>query len=383
MSELAELLELVHGAGKRWGTARLTVRRWGDSDLSGIALRRYAERRQAAGARTAVATAPGGEGPSTWDMVTRAWVDRTGDRLRVETSGAHHGESLHVRVGPRWWSYTPHSGSISNEAEPEMGGGGGDDFSWMLEPASLLPALDFAPSGPAEVAGRPALGAVATPRPEDPRWGFAAYVAHGADDVVLAVDRERGVVLRAEARLGGRPFAVHETTEVAFDEPLTDDLFRFVSPDGSPVRSPRDTFPRPEPLSVEEAARRASFTVLVPTRLPEGWAVDATYSPPSDRPPRPDQVNLHLGEADRTAPRLRIHQSPRPHDDGLEWETVEQRGRRILLWRHSSPGATYEAKLEVQGTHVRASGNIDRDALVHIVASLQPAPRQLPPMVER
>lgn len=52
---------------------------------------------------------------------------------------------------------------------------------------------------------------------------------------------------------------------------------------------------------------------------------------------------------------------------------------RILLFRHAGPMGNYEAKAEVDGTHVRASGNVDRDALLEIVAGLRPTPTELPP----
>ncbi len=385
MSEVAELLELLHGAGDRWHTVRLVMRRWGHRGRAGDAMRRYADRRAARGrsSGTAFGIWGGEEGPPTWEMVTRAWVDRPGDRKRVETSGPHD-DRLTVTTGALWWSYSPQSGALSNELSPEVHGGNGGDFEWMLEPSSLLPALDFAltGSGTTELAGRLALTAVATPRPEDPRRGFATHIIHGADEVFLAVDAERGVVLRSESRIGGEPFTLFEMDEVTFDEELPDERFRFVSPDGSPVRSPRSMFSRPEPMSVEEAARRAHFTVLVPTRLPQGWTLHASYTPPSSRPARPESVTVHAVDAGRRESRVQINQSAVPLRDGLEWEIVEHGGRRISTFVNDAPGSAYEGKVEISGTHVRASGNLDRDAFLDILASLAPGPTALPPFVD-
>lgn len=127
-------------------------------------MRRQAESDAASGgsAGMSVEARSSGDGPSTWEMTTRAWIDRPGDRLRSETSGLVE-ETLTVRVGTRWWSYTPHAGSISNEDEPEIGGGDGGDFDWMLEPSVLLPVLDFTVTGVTEVAARPAVEARAVP----------------------------------------------------------------------------------------------------------------------------------------------------------------------------------------------------------------------------
>lgn len=380
MSELGDLLDLLYGAGERWSTARLVVRTWGDSELSGEAMRRDAAARRAQGASVMVSSRDHG-GPSTWEMTTRAWVDRPHDRARTELS-RDHGDSLTVRAGRLWWSYSPHSGSMLNESDPDIGGGGAISLDWMLEPSAVISALELTVTGETVVAGRPAVAVVGVPRPADPRHGVGLPLAQGADEVRLAVDRERGVLLRFESRLEARPFSVQEVVELAFEEALDDGLFRFVSPDSSPVRSPRETVSRPKAVSVEEVARRASFTVLVPTRLPRGWRVDVAYSPPAARPPRPESVTLEVRSADRLEPRVRVHQGPAPIPDSLEWEQVERGGVRILVWRHlgPGPGGTYEAKTEIAGTHVRANGDVDRDVLLDIVASLEPAPPALPPM---
>ena len=380
MAELGELLELLHGAGRRWTSVRLVLRQWGDSEVSGRAMQRAADQHRSQGVAV-IETRSSRSGEPRWEMVTRAWIDRTAESSRSESTGPH-GELLTVRRGPQWWSYTPHSGSMSNESEPEVQGGGTEQFDVLLDPSPLLAAFDFSLRGRTEVAGRPALEVVALPRPADFRFGFGPHLGYGADDVVLAVDQERGVVLRSEARLDGRPFAVYEVIEVAFDESFGDDVFRFVSPDGSPVRPPRETFGPPQPVSIEEAARRASFTVVAPTRLPQGWRVEASYVPASDRPRRPESVSLQVG-AERMEPRVGIHQSAEPLPDDLDWDEIEHDGRRIRFLQRTGPGDPYEAKIEVHGAHVRASGNVEQDAFIDIVASLAPAPRALPPIIER
>lgn len=377
MGGIGDVLELLHGAGKSWSTARFALRAWGDSELARRAMLRHAQAARSWGA-TAVVSGRG-DGPSTWESTVRAWVDRAGERRRIETTDGH-GERLTVSVGELWWSYTPLTGAISNQNDLDARNGGGNEHDWLLDPWAVVPALTFELAGTAVVAGREALVVRAVPRPLDSRLGFAAHLAQGADEVALAIDRERGALLRCESRFDGQPYSRYEITEIGFDEPLADEVFRFVPPDGSRVRSPREAYANPEPASIEEAARRASFTVLVPTRLPRGWAVDVLCWPPVDRPPRPESVTLNLRPEDRLAPRVRIHQSAMPTDDRLDWEAVDHGGRRILLHRHNGAGATWEAKVERRGTHVRATGDVEREAMLEIVASLEPAPRELPPM---
>jgi len=288
-----------------------------------------------------------------------------------------------ISDGRLWWSFTPQSGSISNETEPEIHGGSGGEFDWMLEPSSLLPSFDFTPTGMTEVADRRVVTAVAVPRPPDPRHGHGAHFANGADDVLLAVDIERGVVLRAEARIATEPFALFEMIDLAFDDDLPDDLFHFVSPDGSAVHSPRSAFAQPEPMSVEEAARRASFTVLVPTRLPRGWTLDASYFGPSERPLRKETVGIRVLEVRHESPRMQFQEASEPSQDMLEWEVVGRGGHLISVVANGARGGGFEAKVQIGGTHVRASGTLEREVFLEIVASLAPAPTELPPMLDQ
>jgi outer membrane lipoprotein-sorting protein len=381
MSDLGDLLELLHGPPDRWATVRLAVRRWTDSEATGRAMERAAERSRAAGATVVSSRRSHGDDSPVWESLVRAWVDKPGRRSRAEADGPH-GASLHVTRGELWWSYTELSGAITNEDEPDVRGGGGlHEVDWMLDPSYLLGGYQFSVTGPREVAGRPAVGARAVRRPETaPGRLLVAEPAFGADELALAVDRATGVVLRGEARSSGEVLALWEAVEAAFDVPLDDGLFRFEAPDGSVARSPGGVFARPRPLSVEEAARRASFTVVIPALVPRGWTMAVLYVPAADRPPRGDTVMVHLGE-DGRAPRVRLHETAEPIADNLAWEAVEHRGRAIEVVE--TPGglssSLVEARAEVAGTHVRASGEVERRALLDIVASLAPAPRDLPP----
>jgi hypothetical protein len=54
----------------------------------------------------------------------------------------------------------------------------------------------------------------------------------GADDYLISVDAERGVVLRIDARFREQPFTVIEMTEVEFDAELPPETFTIVLPHG-------------------------------------------------------------------------------------------------------------------------------------------------------
>jgi hypothetical protein len=202
----------------------------------------------------------------------------------------------------------------------------------------------------------------------------------GADDIELAVDRERGVLLRVEARFEAEPFRVLEVTDVVFDEVLPEDTFVFVPPPGEEVKTVEEAY-RFEYLPVEELAARASFTVWVPSGLDARWRVLAIHHPASERARTPESAHLLF------------------HDDALHNFSLEEAGERLLAWRTeepevvshggvelrilegSRPGPPTEVHLERGGTHVRISSDtLDVERLVAVAGSLFEAPTEAPPM---
>jgi hypothetical protein len=55
--------------------------------------------------------------------------------------------------------------------------------------------------------------------------GLHGLVIGDADPILLDIDRERGVILRAESSYQGSVYLVLETTDVAFDQELPSDTF--------------------------------------------------------------------------------------------------------------------------------------------------------------
>jgi hypothetical protein len=313
------------------------------------------------------------------ESTSRLWLDPERERARSERSD-RYGTSFSVHVGDGWWSYHPQTGAMSNEGDRSVRSGGADEASALLDPAVLLGGLDFDQIGERLHAGRRSHVVRATRRPHGDPDEFDRHLSDGADDFELIVDAEIGVLLRMETRIDGELFAVLELSEVEFDRPFPDELFEFRPPPGEEVRSVHDRFARPEGMSVEAAARRAPFTVLAPSRVPEGWDLSTLYWPGNDRPPSPPGVVMNL-----TAPtgqqRLRILQGADPSGDSLDWIATEFRGERFLV-NEPGLGDEIECKLERHGTHVRLTGSIEREALLEIAQSLQPAPRELPPLRE-
>src|SRR4051794_18281421 len=251
----------------------------------------------------------------------------------------------------------------------------------LLEPAMFLPGFELRIVGETEAAGRRAIDVAATPRPRGP--GPVELFPYGADALALAVDRERGVILRFEASAGGDPIRRLEGTEIAFDEPIPDDSF--ARPPGD-VRTAADAFPTLY-LTLEQAARTAAFRLWAPARLAGRWHVNVLHRPETTRPRIPESVHLFL------------HDGESLHSFGIEeagerllaWRTGEERtvtledGEDVRVLGGSSrlPGPPLEVHLVRDGTHIRLySNDIDEAGLLELAAALEPAPTEQPPLLD-
>jgi hypothetical protein len=223
----------------------------------------------------------------------------------------------------------------------------------LFDPSALLGAFRFTVTGRGEAAGRAALAATAVRTRGVP--ASQTGLPRGADELELLVDAEFGVLLRLVCSAGGEAFEVHQVREIAFDEPIPPGSFEAAPAaeepareepapaveeapaQGAPVTDPvaaaepapvtepvpvADEPPvraepappadggaapagavgeagdRLQPVSLEEAVRKAGFPVLLPRKVPDG--------------PR---LRILLG-ASPTAPSVRLHyqfQAPTHH----------------------------------------------------------------------
>jgi len=261
VGELGNLLELLYGAGERWRSARLTVREWHHSEGS----QRAHERLQRSGASQLTFYGPGPVAEEH-ETVTRVWIAL--DRVREEREEADAHLTLSIRNGDRWWLYSPQIGAHANDGSRNHVGGVGEVALRLLEPSHVLAALRLEAAGEVRAAGRTALRVRATDRGREDTAMLFFQLGYGADSYELAVDRERGVLLRTAALLDGEPFAITEVTEIAFDEEFPPETFTFELPEGESFRPASGGF---EHGTLAAAAARAPFTVLTPEVVPEGW----------------------------------------------------------------------------------------------------------------
>jgi hypothetical protein len=191
------------------------------------------------------------------------------------------------------------------------------------------------------------------------------------------------VLLRVEARRDGQAFMVREATALAFDEPLPDDTFVVFSPPGGEVARPvSELFPRPLRIPIDEAARRAPFTVWIPTRLPDDWSLrDVTLIEAASRPPRRAYVNLRYSDTIGTGG-LSISQTPVEPPEPLptggqvpQMRVVTEDGVEMQVIDRGENWPQAQLRCVKDGTAITMhSLELDGDTMAKIAASLIPAP---------
>jgi outer membrane lipoprotein-sorting protein len=392
VSQLGDLLEVVHSSRRSFKTFRGHYRLWRDERLAQEAFLAAAEAAKARGGSsvTIISTGPGEEpAPTITEAEWRIWLERP-DRVREEFDGQGFGCPLAVRVGSRWWAYDRWNGAITNEGEEGVGSGVGDTFGAWLEPASILGLLELEPLGDGKVAARQAITARAT-RPtagmsdeDDLEWSLHR-LGVSAEEYELAIDSERGVILRLEARHGGEPYFVGEAESVAFDEPIAAETFVFTPPEGEEVRPLEPVTPEFN-QPIEAVVQRAPFAVYVPARVPWDWEFRAIFVDAQERPPQPASVVLHYGSEDGTASvTISEHAEGTTENDEASSESapplerIERNGVTIEVRRRTAEWPQSSLSVVRDGTEISMfSDDLAADVLIELAANLVPA-RAEPP----
>lgn len=156
------------------------------------------------------------------------WIDKP-DRKRAEFMV---GDDLWTVVfrGDHWWNWSPARGVNTNEGRPNYGHGIGPSEG-LLKTDLLTRALRVEEVSRGTLIGRDVIhlrGVPRTVRTADEHF-LTSNALHplglGADEYLLALDAEEGVLLRSEARTVGEPFRMIEMSDIAFNVPFAADSF--------------------------------------------------------------------------------------------------------------------------------------------------------------
>lgn len=397
VSDLGDLLELLHGAGESFRTLRSEIRVWEEPELARSAMTAAMSRRVS---RVRVGSSRSGSGFLTPPTGTSApsdpsessvqlWVERPG-RFREEQRDGD-GASVVVRDGVRWWSYDDRFGARSNEGDEAPGRSRvGGELEFLADPAGLLSLLRFEVCGRGERARRDVLRARAWPRDELTLPSSQALIplGAGASEYELEVDAARGVLLRSAAIYDSAQFRVVEVDEIAFDQDLPAGTFTFASPDGQLPASDSDRSHLPRHVAVYEAARLAPFQVFALSGLTDAWAVQAMFQSGRERPPAPPEVSLMYLTGEATS-MIMVSQKAAADAAKPSWEgrapadavvrEVERDGLTIrVLDGGPDFGATVAWVMRADTAIEITSSDLDADALIELATRLRPAPTEPP-----
>jgi hypothetical protein len=370
MAQLGAILELLHRAAERAQPARLTVVEWRHGPRSEEAFGRFMALRHpgSAGVVSVGGRHRGVPDESSW---TTTLSFETPTRFREEAAGAQAGRRYLVRDGDRWVSWDADWGAQTSESAEEQRARSAA-YGFLLDANPLVAALTLASGSPTEVAGRAAWQVRAVPRDDETGTGALFRVGPGADTIQLAIDAERGALLRSESFLAGEPFHRLEVLEIAYG-PLPADALELALPEG--VEPAASAFV-PLRLELHELPARTPFSVLVPSRVPDGWRLhESLLVPGRATPPVEAEVSLVYGSPDGGyAVTVRERSAAAERDDWLAW-TREGDLEVADAGEHVEP--RHYVRVERAGTVVELAGS-DRSLLAELARALVPAPTEPP-----
>jgi hypothetical protein len=240
MSELGNLLELLHDAHRSVSTFQARYRDWSQPRSSlelTVDLSESGHRR--------LQWEGGGPFPAAMASTRQIWFERP-DCLRVEIHQQNELMRFGVLTRTQWWRWDRSHGADTSEAPAERHGG------WQvppllsppqLDPLRLLSGLRFDPTGRSIRAGREVLCARASPRESTASGRNLTYE--------LEFDALHGTLLRWAALVGGHLVDETKVVEITYDAPIEAEAFAFVAPDGRPIRCFAPVFASPDGRGVE------------------------------------------------------------------------------------------------------------------------------------
>ena len=153
VADLGALLVVLHGADAPRGRVEVMYRVWQHQERLQAAFTADAEEQKRRGASiSSVGVGRSRPQPVELEETVRIWRD--GERCRVEHHGGPRDGSYAVVDGPLWWMWDERNGAHSNQDDPSVGSGVGEELQIMLNPVPLLSSLRLEPTGSSEIAGQ-------------------------------------------------------------------------------------------------------------------------------------------------------------------------------------------------------------------------------------
>jgi outer membrane lipoprotein-sorting protein len=386
MSELGDLLELLHGASSRFERLHAVFRTWRHEEREEAAFAAYTEGAQITGTiHVAELDIDGDEADENSspevEGVVRIWLDGP-DKLREERED-DDGFEITVRRGAKWWQRSEDAGVYTGEYDDEGIGTAADvqELSWLADPGRAVGVMDLQPSGHGQRAGRDVILVQARPLDAHRGSGLLEPFGEGADEYRFEVDAELGLILRLEARRDGLPFSIFEALSIEVDAPIPEERFTLEPPPGQRVRTMEEAFGRTElDIPLRRAARVASFQIFIPARVPRDWELMVTSMSAGETPDLPARVVLSYRSRDATASLMVMETSsdapslPAAGPGVPAFEDITRDGLHLRARERTTEWAQRELALVRDGTAISMfSSDLEVEALIAFALSLVPA----------
>jgi hypothetical protein len=229
VGKLGDVLEAMHDA-PRAVSFRGRARRGYDPEKMRESFERLNRRRGGRSQSVAILSAAGaGVAPPSGFQESAVEFWYSAGRWRLDD-----GATRLIGAGREVFRFLPGMGGVVTTVD-EQPSGLFEGFGAYFAPAPLLGSLRFRLVDEVVQRGRPCWH-VATELIETQHPTFVPLL-HGGEDFEFWVDHALGIILRCEGRLDGERASMFEIDELVVGEAIEPEVFAFVTPDGSPVRS--------------------------------------------------------------------------------------------------------------------------------------------------
>ncbi len=175
-----------------------------------------------------------------------------------------------VSDGEFAWSYDAETNTVTKMKLPDQPLITDNDFVSII--GNYMNESDISMLGVEEVDGRSAYVLEARPRTEENESGLASRTK-------VWVDRDTWMILKYNMYNNkGNLTTETEIRDLKVNTGIPDSEFKFEIPDGAKVKTldMDEVLKAPENLSLEEARQQASFEILTPEYIPDGYVLNST-----------------------------------------------------------------------------------------------------------
>ena len=275
----------------------------------------------------------------------------------IQKQPAEMAGSVSVSDGETMWMYDPQQNTVMMMDMSDMPEQNEMDYLKLIE--MMLNESDFSLAGVQKVDGRTTYVIDMSPKGESDLGMFG--------DMKVWIDDETWMPLKMDMKdANGNPMYSAEYRNFQINTGISDEEFQFEIPEDAKVQTMEEMM-QPQAMTLEQAQEEATFDILVPSYLPEGYVFDnamviqgfvetvsLTYRNGDERLGISETV---FEDEPQTSPIM--NNAEVVSINGVEGKLVTIYGdSKMLQW-------------EIGNIQLTLSGSLDKDNLIQIAGSMQ------------